>query len=231
MPELGPEARRAIDRHLDSVGDHLVAVMWEMAFAIVRSSEQRAEAARAAGVDNLVERLRSEAQRIADDLTRLRERSSAAVEAVGAPPPAPGPSSPAPPATEVEQPAPAREDATTWTPTDGLAPEQIEDEPDEGSEPAELPKPEPEPEPGAEEPEPAQPSSRGRRASMHDNPVWSLFHRTEEPEATEVEAEPEPPPQPEAKPEAPGNRKLMELARAVELAGAPPPPEDEDEDA
>jgi hypothetical protein len=229
MPELGPEARRAIDRHLDSVGDHLVAVMWEMAFAIVRSSEQRAEAARAAGVDNLVERLRSEAQRIADDLTRLRERSSAAVAAVGAPPAAPA----APPAPEVEEPGPSEEGDATWTPTDGLAPEPIEDEPDEGSEPAELPEPDPAPEPEAEQPEPAQPSGRGRRASMHDNPVWSLFHRTEEAEAAKEEAKPESPPQPEAKPErapeAPGNRKLMELARAVELAGAPPPPEDEEE--
>jgi hypothetical protein len=69
---------------------------------------------------------------------------------------------------------------------------------------------------------------------MHDSPVWSLFHRTGQgekaPEAAPTRtAEEEPAPEPPSKPDAPSNRRLMELARAVELAGAPPP-EDDDED-
>jgi hypothetical protein len=69
---------------------------------------------------------------------------------------------------------------------------------------------------------------------MHDNPVWSLFHRTEsgesgeadEPGETETADQPPEGQAPDAG--ARGNKRLMELARAVELAGGEPPRRDED---
>jgi hypothetical protein len=216
MPELGAEARKAVDRHLESVADHLVAVMWECSFAIVRAAEERAPDARPAGVDGLVERLQSEAERITDDLTALRARSAS-------------PPASAPPAPSI---------AVTWTPADGLAPEPFDDEPEPKDEEPEEPEdvePGDEDEPESEEPDPS--GSGRRRASMHDSPVWSLFHRTE---SRERQAEREPEPEPKAKPkpkrkpkpagpgEPPassgGNERLIELARRVEkrAGGAPP---------
>jgi hypothetical protein len=205
MPELGVEAREAIDRHLESVGDHLAAVMWECAFAIVRAAEERAPDVRPAGVDSVVQRIQSEAERITDDLTALRVRSASA------------PAPPVPPS------------AVTWTPGDGLAPEPFDEEPeDEGPEPEDAEPEDLEP----EEPEPEPYGSGRRRASMHDNPVWSMFHRTEsrgpkpepEPEPT---PEPAPAPKPEARAQPPssgGNERLIELARTVEKrAGGTPP--------
>jgi hypothetical protein len=209
MPELGAEARKAIDRHLESVGDHLAAVMWECAFAIVRASDERApDAARPTGIDGLVGRLQSEAERITDDLTALRVRSAS--------PPPPAAPDPAPP-------PPAPPVAATWTPADGLAPEPFDEEPEpEAPEEPDVPVPaEP------EDPEPDPPGSGRRRASMHDSPVWSLFHRTDEPEPGEADEtdeaeEPEEPGEPA--PSSGGNERLIELARTVEkrAGGAPP---------
>jgi hypothetical protein len=78
-PELGPAARAAVDRHLEAVADHLAAVMWECAFAIVRSAERKpAPEPRAESLDALVHRLYGEAGRIATQLEILRERTAAA---------------------------------------------------------------------------------------------------------------------------------------------------------
>jgi hypothetical protein len=65
---------------------------------------------------------------------------------------------------------------------------------------------------------------------MHDNPVWSLFHRTAADKADDAETSDEAEEAPEPSPPnaaAAGNERLMELARSVELAGAPPTQGDE----
>jgi hypothetical protein len=81
---MGASAREAVDRHLQAVADHLAAVMWECAFAIVRSAEDDAAAPppppMAESLEKLVRTLHGEADRLTRQLTALRRRSGPAEE-------------------------------------------------------------------------------------------------------------------------------------------------------
>ena len=76
--ELSAQAQEAVDRHLSAVVDHVSAVLWEYAFAIVRSADgqYRREGETPTGADVVVERLRGEAERIGSELSALRQRSA-----------------------------------------------------------------------------------------------------------------------------------------------------------
>lgn len=91
FPDSRPLDRSpAVDRHLEAVAEHLGAVLWEYALTIVREAEAHADAIRragpataanagfAAGVDDVVARVRADAERLADELVDLRLRSTAA---------------------------------------------------------------------------------------------------------------------------------------------------------
>ena len=77
---MGPVSREAVDRHMQAVAEHLAAVMWECAFAIVRSAQHEVAApeppSMTESVEKLVRTLHGEADRLTRELTALRARSA-----------------------------------------------------------------------------------------------------------------------------------------------------------